>query len=269
MRSILLHIDDDPCLEARLQVALDLARGFDGHVTCLQVSPFEYGVPGDIFGSAAMLINPMFKEQAERLRHKLEERLAGEDVAWNWVESDGWPPTHLVRAAAIHDVVVMGACATRGEAKGYSSLAAEVAIGARTPVLLVPESARSFDITAPAVIAWNASIEASNALRSALPLLQKAASVHVVIVKDEDDHNELPRLGAAEYLARHGIESGIVELPPTSGGACPTLVHAAHARNAGYVVMGAYGHTRLRERILGGVTRALMTSPDWPLLLAH
>ena len=68
MRSILLHVADDESLEARTQVALDLARAFGGHMTCLQAVPYEYGVPGDFYGAVVADLIPALREAAERLR---------------------------------------------------------------------------------------------------------------------------------------------------------------------------------------------------------
>lgn len=83
MKSILLHIYDDENLPSRVQVALDLAREFDAHLTCLQAVSFEVGVPGDIYGATAAAALPVIREAAEELREKLEKQLKGEDVAWD------------------------------------------------------------------------------------------------------------------------------------------------------------------------------------------
>ena len=79
----------------------------------------------------------------------------------------------------------------------------------------------------------------------------------------------LPPTSGAIYLARHGVECQITELPCQKGDVAQTLVQAALARDASYIVMGAYGHTRLRETLLGGVSRSMMTDPPLPLLLSH
>ena len=100
MRSILLHVNDDRCLEPRLQVALDLARASGGHLTCLQVTPYEYMVPGDFYGTLAAQMMPALRKEAEELRQALSARLEHEDVAWDWRQEDGLPIDYLIEASS-------------------------------------------------------------------------------------------------------------------------------------------------------------------------
>jgi len=269
MRSILLHIHDDPCLDARIQVALDLARACNGHVICLQAVPYEYGIPGDIYGPMATQLYPAFRENAAKLRETIEARLANEDVTWDWISQGGMAQNRLLLHAGLSDIIIMGACAENKGRTTYSALAAEIAISAQTPVFLIPEHCSSLDITAPVAIAWNGSPEASRALRAAVPLMQHASTVYLLTVTGDQPEFDLPAIEGASYLARHGIEAEMVELPQSPDGIRSALINGAKARNAGWVVMGAYGRTRLRERILGGVSRSMMTQPALPIFLAH
>lgn len=268
MRSILLHIHDDHCLEACRQVAFDLARAFTGHVTCLQPVPLEVGY-GDFYGIAAAQIVPQIQKNAEEVREAQERHLAGEDAPWNWVVDHQWARLALREYAPLNDVIITGACGDSKVDASYKALATEMVIKLRTPVLLVPEQTRSFDATAPVVIAWNGSGEAANAMRGALPLLKTAASVTVLSVEEEASHPRLPPEAAAAYLSRHDIGAEIVVEPPLKDGIAATIAHVAERKGASCIVMGAYGHSRLREFALGGVSRSLLTSPPIPLFLAH
>jgi nucleotide-binding universal stress UspA family protein len=80
---------------------------------------------------------------------------------------------------------------------------------------------------------------------------------------------DFPALGGAEYLSRHGITCEVVEVPRGAAGIAETLFSAAQMRECGLMVMGAYGHSRLAELLLGGVTRKMLTEPQMPILLAH
>lgn len=268
MRSILLHIQDDPCLEACRQVAFDLARAFDGHVTCLQPVPLDVGY-GDFYGIASAQIIPQIQENAAEVRKAQEEHLAKEDAPWDWVLKHQWARLALREFAPLNDVVVMGACAEGGGDSNYSSLATEVTISQRTPVMLVPQDARRFDAGGPVVVAWNGSGEAANAMRGALPLLKAAKSVTIVWVKEDTSHPQLPLSAAAAYLSRHGIAAEILEEPRLKDGIGETIAHVAERLGASCIVMGAYGHSRLREFALGGVSRTMFKSPQIPLFLAH
>ncbi len=271
MRSILLNVSDDSCLEARLQVTLDLARTFDAHITCLQPIPFDFTVPGDLYGTLAAQLMPEFEADADKLRGRLSERLANEDVTWDWRQERGPVRALLMRTAALADLVVLGARDPLSEGKGPSSLAGYMAVHARIPLLVVPESARSLDVTGPALVGWNGSLEAAHALRDAVPLLRRAASVTLACVTEhaEDPGALLPAVDGAEYLARHAIACEIVEIGRGNQAVGLLLANAAAARGAAYLVAGAYGHTRASETVFGGVTRELFSDPPLPVFTAH
>jgi nucleotide-binding universal stress UspA family protein len=268
MKSILLHIYDDSGLESRLQAAFDLARAFEGHVTCLHATPFE-----DYLATDPLVVATLpeeFSGKMRRLRLSLQERvetrLRTEGVSWDWVHKDELPSTALIQFSALADVIVVslaGPALYRDEPR---AIGARVAIRARAPVLAVPEGLRRLDTEAPVLVAWNGSPEAAAAMRMALPLLHLASDVHLVEV--EEDVARYPRDLGARYLSRHGIEAEMVQLP-ARGGVADTIRRAAVELGAGMIVMGAYGHSRLRELLLGGVTRDLVADSPVPLLLAH
>lgn len=270
MRSILLHVQGDDCFEARFQVALDVAKTFNGHITCVQPIPFDVMAPGDFFGAGVAELVPILRESADKFRQEVEARLSEEDVPWDWVQ-DFDAEGHLILAhAALSDLIVVGTREPRG-GKGPSPLAGQIAIHARTPLLAVPAGARNFNPACTAVVAWNGSIEASHALRAAVPLLKLATSVQLVTVEETGKKRafDLPPTEGAEFLSRHGVECDMVAIPLQGGSAEDALHNAAVVRRAGYVVMGAYGHSRLRETVLGGATRALLAHPPAPLFLSH
>jgi nucleotide-binding universal stress UspA family protein len=138
--------------------------------------------------------------------------------------------------------------------------------------LVVPEGAKGLDCNGAAIVAWNGSAEASHALRAAVPLLTKATSVVLASVPGERDADrglDLPAIEGAEYLSRHGIASEIIEFPLGQTSVAQVLAEAAVRREAAYLVMGAYGHSRLVETVLGGVTRELLANPPLPIFCSH
>lgn len=272
MRSILLHAHDDDEFDARLEVALDIARAFDAHLTLLQAISLDFIAPGDFYGAMAADLMRAVKDRAREFREDSERKLRGEDVRWEWVDMFGVGEQAMLKHAALNDLVVLGS--TPPEAgRGPSWLAGAIAIHARVPILAVPPGTRGLDIGAPALVGWNGSTESSRALRAAVPLLAKAASVTLATVglahRDEEDA-DLPPIEGAEYLARHGIECEVVEL--AGDGSKPVagiLGDAARARGAGLIVMGAYGQSRLLETLLGGTTRDMLAEAPMPVLMAH
>lgn len=272
MRSILLHIHDDDGMEARFQAALDLARRFDSHITCLQAVPYEFGVPGDLYFSMAMEMAATFRETADQFQEKLESRLATEDVRWDWVRRKGDAIDEINHLAPLSEIVVLGASNPVGEPAHPSRLATETVVTVRAPVLVVPSSAKMFSMQVPAVVAWNGSAESGHALQAALPILREASEVHIHSVRETKgrDSRRLTTSDAAKFLARHDIEPLITELALNDEGSiAATLIDAAQIRRAGVIVMGAYGRSRFRERVLGGVTREMLSDPAIPLLLSH
>jgi nucleotide-binding universal stress UspA family protein len=276
MRSILLHIHDDKCLEARLQVALDIARQYDGRITCAQAAPYDFGMPTDFYGvmSAEMMVD--YAETSDKLRTRLEEDLVNEGVTWGWVASKGSAMNLIACHAPLHDIVIVGAHDPLQIDGSPSRFVAELLERVRAPILVVPEDAKSFDAAGPIAVAWNGSPESAHALRAALPMLMRSDTVHVLTVEEKkkkrkrEEKFDLPSLQASEYLAQHGVTSELTELPRKKGvSIAEALVEASRKRRAGCLVMGAYGHSRFRERILGGVTRNMLRDPPMPLFLAH
>jgi nucleotide-binding universal stress UspA family protein len=147
-------------------------------------------------------------------------------------------------------------------------IVADVAMSARSPVLAMPETfSGSFMPTGPAMIAWNGAPEGAHTLRAALPLLKIASAVTLVSVGKDSDN--FPVANVVDYLALHAVTATVRELPIGDTAVADVLTQTAKALSAAYVVMGAYGHSRFREAVLGGVTRAMLEHCDVPLLMAH
>ncbi len=271
MKSILLHIDHDPALEARLQVALDMARATNGHITCLEAVSYNVFTPGDVYGSAVAAAIPVIRENAEKLREEVEAKLAHEGVPWDWRFEYGMAADRLLQAAPLADIVILGPAEAATAARGPSALVGDVVLKAPVPVLVVPADVRGFDVGAPMLVAWNGSAESAHALRAAVPLLACSCQVTLACVIEDapGSGRDLPSTEGARYLARHGIACEMVEIPRGQAKIADTLFAAAQLRGCGLLVMGAYGHARLAELVLGGVTRQMLSDPQMPVLLAH
>ena len=271
MKSILLPIHPDAGQEARLQASLDLARRFNGHITCLQMAPLGDFVAIEPYGISyvsTQAIDELQNRQKDE-RSALEERLRGEGVAWDWIAEAGTPEMLIPDYGWLSDLVVMNLPEKDDGNSAYSvpSVGSAV-VRTRAPLLTVPKGSRSFDSAAPALIAWNGSPESCVAMKAALPLLRTASAVKLITVID-DEPDDFSATAAAAYLSRHGIASEIVETSRGSAPVSDTLLDTAAGLKAGLLVMGAFGHSRLRENIFGGVTRGMLDKANLPLLLAH
>lgn len=137
------------------------------------------------------------------------------------------------------------------------------------PTLLVPHAGPTEFKPDHAVIAWNGGATAARAVRSALPLLAMAKKVTVVIVEGGKRRAEVRGADIATYLARHDLDVTIRTIARTPAGIGATLLDFATDEGADWIVMGAYGHSRLREFILGGTTASILKLMSLPVLMAH
>jgi nucleotide-binding universal stress UspA family protein len=140
------------------------------------------------------------------------------------------------------------------------------------PMLLVPEGSKPTLKPKRVMVAWDSSLEASRAVRESIDLLAGADEVRVVLVdpiETERGHGAEPGADIATYLARHGAKVAVDRLPSQGQGIGSVLRQHATDVEAELLVMGGYGHSRLRERIFGGVTRSMLEAPALPTIMAR
>lgn len=271
MKSILLHVQPDEGMDSRLQFALDLARATGGHLSCLHVTPAEAYVAFDSFGGVFVMEDVVrsIDEQEAELRARIERQLAHEDVPWDYEQVTGPVASVIASRAALADVIV--ATRERDPHRTHNasvSLLGDLLQRSRTP-LFVPGTANlPFDPTGPALIMWDGSFEAAHAVRQSLGLLALSSSVRIVRV-DPDDGLDFPSTRLPDYLSRHGIHAELDVLQGTRDDVGEAVMLNASRHGASYVVAGGYGHSRIGEYWLGGVTRGLLLNCPIPLLIAH
>ena len=271
MKSVLFHIHDDRGAESRLQAACDIARATGAHIRCVQVTQLPYMGAAYRYGGAGLApsIIKELHETGERIRARTEERLRSEGVSWDWRQIGGDVVHGLLAASTLTDVIIVTLPeAPRREFDDPLPIAAELALSGPVPVMAVPQSAKSLMVAGRALVAWDGSQEASAALRGAVPLLKLAHDVHVVTV-EEANKNAFPATDAPEYLARHGISAEVHSWPRDERSVEDALMAAVEALKPDWMVMGAYGHSRLRQFVFGGVTRTMLREGRVPVLLAH
>ena len=267
MKSIMVHAGGDAAFEGRLQVGLDLARRFHGHMSLILPRPTQDYVAFDMFGGAHFVAEAFeaAENEREKLCARIDARLKAEDVPWDWQMFDGTTSDTLINAARLADVLIMSldAAGAAGTARAWIS---DVVTASRTPVLAVPAKAAplSFD---RAMVAYDGGFEAANALRAALPLLQAASIVRISEIEMVPER--FPVTDAATYLSRHGISAEIAVAAKGNQSVEERLLAEANAWAPDLLVMGAYSHGRWRETLFGGVTRFMLGELGIPVLLAH
>jgi len=268
MKNILVLAHDDCGQEARLQVAMDITRAIDGHLTCLDVAMTSLVVPdfnGTYTGTALMAE----ERQAEAANGAaIKARLDREGLSHTVIDATGDAATCLRRAAKLADLVVVN----RGldDKSAYPNmfdLAGDLILEGRTPIFAVPEKARSLDLQGRAVIAWDGSNHAAAALRAAVPLLKLARSVTLFYA--EDGSLALPLEEASDYLNRHGVHATIRREKCLMDRPGSVIMAEAMIEHADYVVMGAFSRSRFLEAAFGGATQRMLSESPVPVFLVH
>lgn len=260
MRSILVVADRAPGMSARLESALSLARATDGHVTVLLTTPLMRYVTMDPMGGSFLAADALNQALADSkaLGGAIDERLSSQDVPFDVVLSESETVDATAAAARFSDVVVTS---RDGDRVG------DITLTCRTPVLVVENDRALAAPPARACVAWDGGNEAAAALRAAVPVLRACPDVEVVTVTEKA--GGFPATDALRYLSRHGVKAELREVP-RAGSIEETLDVAVRQAQADLLVMGAYGKSRMREFLFGGVTRFMLEESAGPaLLLAH
>lgn len=257
MRAILLNVGPDPGHEARLATAIALAESRHGHICCLQtlIQPLGIGPP-----ESAVAVPETMEAAARAFREEVEARLDDAGVPWTWLELYGDAANLIVDHSRLADIVVLSA---EGSYPGVGS----VALHSRAPILAARDSGAAFDPRSPIVVAWNGSPSAAQALRASVPLLREAEAAHILEVDLASD--DFPASSALEYLSHRDVRAEAHWRQSEGRPVEQTILEFAHSLGAGTLIAGAFGHNRLREMLLGSVTRAILKDGRLPLLLAH
>jgi len=260
--------------EARLEITGQLAERLGAMVigiTAAESSPplyFASGEQGQILidQGRATIKNRMAELESE-LRAAMRNRVT--EVEWRCAED--FPSRYIVQQARACDILVVGEATRSAVSDPFVQVSpSDLVMQAGRPLLVVPDSCNWLDLRS-VLIAWKDTAEARRAVADALPLLRKAPDVTVVEVVEEQANRAaaLSRIGdVAAWLSRHGVSASEL-VPDECGEAGLQLERIASEIGAAVVVAGAYGHSRLREWILGGVTRRLINPSNRCSLLSR
>jgi nucleotide-binding universal stress UspA family protein len=272
LKHILLHLDNRASCRARIDAAVGLAASHGAHITGLYVMTnivfpvyADVYIPPDIIETQqqeardkAAQVGAAFKEAADR---------AG--VAGEWHAVEGFADQQLRLFSRYCDLVVIGQSDDDSMLSAYSDLPDQIVLGSARPVMLIPYVGVKKPIGKRILIAWNGSREAVRAVNDALPLLQSADVVKVVAVNPPAAEGDIPTADICQHLARHDIKAEGSQITAKDIDIGNILLSHAADQNIDLMVLGAYGHTRLRESVLGGVTKQLLAHMTVPVLMSH
>ena len=277
-KSLLVLLDDDLHCITRTQTAIRLARQFDCHLVGLAPTGLLDlpAVPSSAAAISAFAASAWdaLRDQAERVadRFRNDCRSAGL-TSCEAIVDEADKARSLVRRAHCSDLSLL--TQADPDAPGYraaSELVETVVMHSARPTLVLPNAGRFDQLGTRALIAWDESREAARAVADALPLLRRATEVRLATWPEGDATERQvlqAQLDAARvWLARHGVDAQLQIERPTGSIANALLACAAESR-CDLLVMGAYGHARWAERLLGGATRGLLRSMTLPVLMSH
>jgi nucleotide-binding universal stress UspA family protein len=275
-KDILVHVDATPASRTRLQLGLTLARRFGARLSGLHVIP-EPDVPPYFKPNVVKRIATIYAKNA-RVAAGLAETLflqetkdASADTAWECISGD--MEEMIGERARFADLLVLGQFDTENPPTiSAFLLPAKVVFDASAPILVMPNSGSFSDVGRHPLVTWDGSREAARAIRDAMPLLREAERVSVLAIDPLGQghmHDGAHIAALVAHLGRHGIRAETREALPAHEGVARSLLTHANLLGADLLVMGAYGHSRIWEFLVGGTTQDLLEKTTIPVLMSR
>jgi len=257
------------------EFAVSVAAAFDAHILGVAFA-FEPVVPGTVMGSIPVEFLEAQRAESERTAKAAAERFeevarrAGVAAETRVISASlGDAANQLGRMARRFDLAVVGQ-PEREDPTPDELVDEGVLFESGRPVMVVPYIQKGALKLDRVMVCWDGSRAAARAVADAMPLLQKAGKVEVVLVSEKGfKADEAPGADLAKHLARHGLKIELKRITSPDLDVASTILSYAADSNADMIVMGGYGHSRLREFILGGMTRSMLESMTVPVLMSH
>lgn len=276
-KSLLTVMTETKLSQAALAQMVALADAQDAHAEalCLGVDRSQTGYY--YAGANALILQETLNRanaEADQILTYAQDYLGKSGVRWsaeNGVAQIADIGRHVARRARFSDLVILPRPYGKDRDAEAEPIVEAAMFEGHAPVLLVPDDAKPVASPGTIMIGWNESIEAMRAIRSALPFLKRAELARIVVIDpprhgpDRSDPGGL----LSQMLARHGVKCEIDVLSKTMTRVSDILNRHAADTDADMIVMGAYGHSRFREAILGGATRNMLEQSAVPVFLAH
>ena len=280
LKDILVQLDTTPRCPARLNLAAALAARHGAHLAGLLVADIPSA--NYFYGAAMPLVPANPDEIIRRLRDEATAAAAPVQQAFNdclrrngiegeWRMVEGNPSVTTALHGRYADIVVVGQPNPYEPSDGDPITVTTVMTSGR-PVLAVPFAGDFPAIGERVLIAWNASREAARAVNDALPLITNAKHVTVLAINPQPGiggHGDVPAADISLHLARHGLKAEAAHTVAKDIADGEALLSYAADIGADLIIAGAYGHSRARELVFGGVTRTLITEMTVPVLFSH
>ncbi len=278
-KTVLVHCNDLSRVERVVASGVQLAEQFQAHLIGLSVSPPILIVPTGTPGVPDTVViderRQAYRKHNPEMQAAFESAVRGRSLVAEWREADAGGSTVVdvvLRHARAVDLIVAPQADTQWSGSPHLDVADRLAMESGRPVLIVPNEGLCTGFGEKVLAAWNAEREAARAIFDALPLLQRAKKVQVVWVNPQSEGgtaDAVPAADICEALARHGVKCEATQAIRPRANVGRTLLEHAVESGADLLVMGCYGHSRLREFVLGGATRHVLDHMSIPVLMSH
>jgi nucleotide-binding universal stress UspA family protein len=278
-KDLLVVLDPSRAGRRRIDIAVALAERFEAHLVGYYPLPMAE-VSRAIGYYNPALLDPLMqrladnsRESGDLLRTEFEDAARRRGISFEWRAPNGSSETDPAIHARYADLTILGQPdpdRAAGEVTGPPPEAVALACG--RPILAIPYAGFFPTIGRQVLIAWNASREAARAVNDAMPLLTGAVKVTVLVVDPQQGpkaHGEVPGADISLHLARHGVRAEVERTVAGDVAIGDVLLSRAADIGADLLVMGAYGHSRAHELLLGGATRSVLHTMTLPVLMAH
>jgi nucleotide-binding universal stress UspA family protein len=276
-KTILVHVDETAASSVRTELGIGLARLHGAHlVGAAPTGLASYLLPQagmDVGAPAIAFPIEQLHAEADRALDRFEAQLSSAaDVPFERRRIDDEAGVGISLHGRYSDLIVISQSAfDKFTPRLRSDFPDYVVLNSARPVLVLPAAGDRADIGKRVTVAWNGSSNAVHAITSAIPMLQRAQSVNLVVfdaLVDSEHHGQLPGADIALYLARHGVAVDVTTAH-ASGEPGDALLSFAADHGSDLIVMGAYGHSRFSEIVLGGASRTALLSSPIALWMAH
>ncbi|QIG48368.1 universal stress protein [Nordella sp. HKS 07] len=276
-KTILASLNEVSQVRTVLSATATIARNEMAHVIGLYVIPaieLQVGSEIQVVPVENDELQKYFKQQEKAVKAAFESMILEDGIEGEFrvIEaSEPYIAATITEESREADLVIVGYSSSVSSRALGADFSERLVIGSGRPTLVVPRDGHRGFAHDRILVGWNGSREAARAIFDGVPLLQRADEVLVAIVGTELEHRlraETRREGLVRTLLRHGVHARAIDLD-SSREAGKVLLERAETRDVGLIVMGAYGHARLREFILGGATRSVLKGMRCPVLFSH
>ena len=276
-KTIAVYLPKPDSVANIMKVALPFAESFEAHLTGLHVHsavPVAGTIGAQVPAEIIEQYMDIMREDAKAVAKSFNKAVAKANTPTEWRgEEDISTGTNMLATISAltrcADIVVIGQPDPENRS---GELTVDIILSAGRPALIVPANAKPMDPEGTVVIGWDGSRVAASAVFNSLPLLQRAKTVFVATAGKGDDVKVAVRKGGvdlAEALVRHGVKAEVAMIVKGDSSAGEALTAYVAEQNASLLVLGCYGHSRLRERLFGGATLHVLEHMKTPVLMSH